>query len=156
VIYDGNASDARLMGIEYVVSAKLFATLPAEEKQLWHSHRYEVKSGALIAPGIPDVAERELMEQLVSTYGKTWHTWHTDNPANTLPLGFPQLMAGFTADGQLRGDLRDSRDQRFRMTTAAKREQRANIPDPPLDPAADQGLRPNAPQVQLGSGHPRH
>lgn len=78
VIYDGNVKDAKIMGIEYIVSDKLFAGLPAAEKALWHSHVHEVKSGQLIAPGIPEAAERALMDKLVRTYGKTWHTWHTD------------------------------------------------------------------------------
>ena len=54
VIYDGNANDAKLMGVEYIVSARLFITLPDSEKAMWHSHVHEVKSGQLIAPGIPE------------------------------------------------------------------------------------------------------
>jgi hypothetical protein len=42
VIYDGNVKDAKLMGVEYIVSEKLFAGLPAAEKPLWHSHVHEV------------------------------------------------------------------------------------------------------------------
>lgn len=148
VIFDGNRADARLMGIEYVISARLFAGLQPVEKRMWHSHRYEVKSGALIAPGIADVAERELMEKMVGTYGKTWHTWHTDKQ-HPLPLGIPQLMAGFTADGQLQEQLIAARDARFGISTAEKRQHRANIGEPPIDPAADQGLAPDAPQLRL-------
>jgi hypothetical protein len=44
VIYDGNVSAARLMGVEYIVSEKLFSTLPPAERTLWHSHVHEVKS----------------------------------------------------------------------------------------------------------------
>ena len=77
VIFDGNGDNAKIMGVEYIVSEKLFRTLPADEKKLWHSHRYEVKSGTLIAPGLPNVAEHELMETLVATYGKTWHIYTT-------------------------------------------------------------------------------
>ena len=44
VIYDGNTRDARLMGVEYIISERLFNTLPPEEKKLWHSHQYEVAS----------------------------------------------------------------------------------------------------------------
>ena len=65
VIYDGNVRDAKLMGVEYIVSKRLYGTLPAAEKQLWHSHVHEVKSGQLIAPGIPQPAEHALMEKLV-------------------------------------------------------------------------------------------
>jgi hypothetical protein len=155
VIYDGNDADARLMGVEYVVSAKLFAGFTPDEKKLWHSHKYEVKSGALIAPGIPDVAEHELMEKLVSTYGKTWHTWHTDRE-HTLPVGVPQLMAGFTADGQLRPELLSARDARFGISTADKRGQRADIADVPVDPAADKGLVPDPPQVGLAPASGSH
>jgi hypothetical protein len=91
IIYDGNGEDAKIMGIEYIISERLFKTLDKEEKKLWHSHHYEVKSGTLIAPGIPDAVEHELMEQLVSTYGKTIHTWHTDQQRE-LPIGSPMIM----------------------------------------------------------------
>lgn len=136
VIFDGNTRDAKLMGIEYVISAKLFATLPAEEKHLWHSHAYEVKSGTLIAPGIPEVAEHELMEKLVSTYGKTWHTWHTHHDQQ-LPTGTPLLMMGFTADGQANEQMVADRDQRFDVSTPDERESRADIASSPIDPDAD-------------------
>ena len=78
VIYDGNVKDAKIRGVEYIVSGQLFKRLPDQEKAMWHSHVHEVKSGQLVAPGIPQVAEQELMKKLVGTYGKTWHTWHTD------------------------------------------------------------------------------
>src|SRR5688500_7357773 len=67
IIYDGNNEDAKIMGVEYIISERLFKTLDNEEKKLWHSHHHEVKSGTLIAPGIPAMAEHELMEKLVTT-----------------------------------------------------------------------------------------
>ncbi|UOQ52125.1 OBAP family protein [Hymenobacter cellulosivorans] len=136
VIYDGNGPDAKIMGIEYIVSKKLFEQLPAEEKPLWHSHVHEVKSGTLVAPGIPDVAEHELMEELVSTYGKTFHTWHTDRD-KTLPLGTPLLMMGFTKDGQIDTNMVAQRDKRLGISSKQKRQQRADIVAPPVAPGAD-------------------
>ena len=136
IIYDGNDEDAKIMGVEYIISERLFKTLPEEEKKLWHSHHYEVKSGTLIAPGIPDVAEHELMEKLVSTYGKTIHTWHTDQQ-RTLPVGSPMIMMGFTKDGQLKPELLSARDQRFSVSAAKKKKQREDIPMPLVDPAAN-------------------
>ena len=47
VIYDSDRPDARLIGTEYIISAKLFEELPEEEKVYWHSHKYEVESGTL-------------------------------------------------------------------------------------------------------------
>jgi hypothetical protein len=136
VIYDGNLKDAKLMGVEYIISAQLYANLPAAEKPLWHSHVHEVKSGQLVAPGIPAPAEHALMNKLVNTYGKTWHTWHTDLD-KTLPLGVPQLMMGFTGDGQIDPALVRQRDQRMGIDSAAEKRERADIPAPAVNPAAD-------------------
>jgi len=136
IIYDGNQKDAKIMGVEYIVTEKLFKTLPEEEKKLWHSHRYEVKSGLLIAPGIPDAAEHELMEKLVSTYGKTIHTWHTDQQ-RSLPVGAPMIMMGFTADGQIHEHLVRERDARFKINTAEIKNKRADIPVKEIAGGAD-------------------
>lgn len=136
VIYDGNVKDAKLMGVEYIISERLFVALPQAEKALWHSHVHEVKSGQLIAPGIPEPAEHALMEKLVHTYGKTWHTWHTDQDKE-LPLGMPQLMMGFTADGQADPSLVLQRDKRFGVDSAAEKKAREDIPTPAVRSGAD-------------------
>ncbi|MBB3193550.1 OBAP family protein [Roseateles terrae] len=151
VIYDGSRKDAKLMGVEYVISAALFAGLPPSEKPLWHSHVHEVKSGQLVAPGIPAAAEVQLMKQLVGTYGKTWHTWHTDRE-KSLPLGMPQLMMGFTADGQVDAALVEQRDQRLQIRSAKKREERDGIAAPPIDPGADAWQRGQVIQLPDGGG----
>lgn len=147
VIYDSNTEDAKIMGVEYIISARLFESLPEEEKQLWHSHVYEVKSGTLIAPGLPQLAEHELMEKIVSTYGKTWHTWHTDQDKE-LPLGFPHLMMAFTKDAQIDEEMVAARDKRFGVSTAEKRENRADIKAPPIAPEADAWEKGKVVQLQ--------
>ena len=53
IIYDSDRKDARMIGVEYIISERLFNTLPEDEKKLWHSHRYEVQSGQLLAPKVP-------------------------------------------------------------------------------------------------------
>jgi len=136
IIFDGNEKDAKIMGIEYIITAKMFAQLTQEEKALWHSHRFEVASGSLIAPGIPEIAEHELMEKLISTYGKTIHTWHTDQDRN-LPVGSPMIMMGFTKEGQLNPKLLADRDKRFNISTLKKRDNRKDIPLPKVDPDAN-------------------
>ena len=81
IIFDGNGPQARLIGVEYMISPKLYATLSDEEKKLWHTHVFEVKSGLLIMPTppttvVPDVvweaAETREMEQVITLYGKTY------------------------------------------------------------------------------------
>jgi hypothetical protein len=49
-------------GIEYIISPSLFAALPMEERQLWHSYVFEVKSGGLIEPHIPKPLDNATME----------------------------------------------------------------------------------------------
>lgn len=148
VMYDGNTKDAKIMGVEYIISERLFKTLPAEERRLWHSHHYEVKSGTLIAPGLPDIAEKELMEQIVSTYGKTIHTWHT-NMHHKLPLGIPMIMMGFTKDGQLHDTLLQRRDSVFDVSSAEKRKQREKIPSPTVQPGANAWEKNEVYQLEL-------
>lgn len=70
-LFDGNTADANLNGVEYIISEKLFESLPEDEKRYWHPHNYEILSGQLVAPGIPEVAEEELMQGKMNSYGKT-------------------------------------------------------------------------------------
>lgn len=147
VLFNGNDRDSHLIGVEYVVSGKAFAALPGEEKSLWHSHRYEVKSGQLVAPGLSDSAEHELMAKLISTYGKTWHTWAE---GSRLPLGPPALMMGFTADGQAQPELAEKRDRAFGLSSAAKKSAREDIPATEILPGADAWQKGDVVQVKLG------
>ncbi|WP_053157525.1 OBAP family protein [Pseudomonas sp. Pf153] len=154
-IFDGNTSRAKLMGVEYIISKRLFEGLPASEKQLWHSHVHEVKSGQLIAPGIPEVAETRLMEKLVGTYGKTWHTWHPEQ-GNPLPYGVPQLMMGFTADGQIDPQRVRERDSRMGVDSEAKKRARSGIETPAVDPDADAWQKGRVWQIKDPTGEHAH
>jgi Protein of unknown function (DUF1264) len=147
VIYDSNKPGARLIGVEYIVSAKIFDSLPAEEKKLWHSHNYEVKSGVLTAPDMPSAAEKDLMKVLIGTYGKTWHFWQVDR-SDKLPLGIPQLMMAFTADGQAKANIVAERDRLYGLS-AAKKTARADIADANPNPGADAWQKGQAVQLDL-------
>jgi Protein of unknown function (DUF1264) len=148
VLYDSEKKNARLIGVEYIVSAKIFESLSAEEKKLWHSHNYEVKSGVLTAPGAPEDAEKDLMKVLIGTYGKTWHMWQVDR-GDKLPLGIPQLMMAFTKDGQLDPKIAAEREGLYTTSVAAKKAARADIPDIKLDPGADGWQKGSAVQLDL-------
>jgi hypothetical protein len=148
VIFDGAGPSAHLMGVEYVITEDLFKTLSEDEKRLWHSHGYEVKSGQLVAPGLPPDEELALMGTLVATYGKTWHTWHLELPDNKLPLGIPALMMGFTQDGQANPEMVSARDKHFGISSQEKVKNRAGIAKPNLVPGADAWEKGEV--VQLG------
>ncbi|MDR3673761.1 MAG: OBAP family protein [Holophaga sp.] len=150
VIYDANRKGARLVGVEYIVSAKLFKSFPEEEKKLWHSHRFEVKSGQLVAPALGAAAEKSLMKDLVLTYGKIWQTWQVDRNSQ-VPMGIPQLLMGFTADGQVEPGLVARRDRELGIATAARKAQRADLPVEVADPGADAWQSGVAAQLELGA-----
>jgi hypothetical protein len=130
-LFDGNGEDANLNGIEYIISEKLFATLPQEEKKYWHPHNGEILSGQLVAPGIPDLAEHALMKEKMNSYGKTWHVWntgfHKGKPADALPLGDPMLAWSFNRFGEALPGLVEERDRKMDMNTAEERRERADL-----------------------------
>ncbi|XP_076948028.1 oil body-associated protein 1A-like [Bidens hawaiensis] len=124
LIYDRPDADARLIGVEYLVTEELFLTLPDEEKPLWHSHEYEVKSGVLFLPGVPGPVERKDLEKVAKTYGKTIHFWQVDR-GDELPLGLPQVMMALTRDGQLYPNLAKDVESKYGVSFQKERENRA-------------------------------
>ncbi len=90
LIYDGNGPNAKCIGVEYVITDKLFQTLAADEQKYWHPHDAEVDTGLLILPGLPEEKQKEILGVLRSTHGKTWQVW--PNLADQVPLGEPTLM----------------------------------------------------------------
>lgn len=123
ILYDSPNPGARLIGIEYMITPKLYETLEPEERKLWHSHVFEVKSGMLIMPQpsvlVPQAAwekaETAEMEDVVELYGKVsglvldgsscsgtvltqiqvYHLWQVDK-GHKIPLGEPKLMTSFS------------------------------------------------------------
>ncbi|KAI9286547.1 hypothetical protein BC943DRAFT_359130 [Umbelopsis sp. AD052] len=135
VIYDSPNPDARLIGIEYIISEKLFDQLDDEEKKFWHSHDYEVRGGSLALPMpklMPEIgvqaAERQALLSLQKTYGKTWHTWQVDR-YDSLPYGPAQLMMAFTKDGQLDPEMAKRREENEGIKISTKQEERSDFPD---------------------------
>jgi hypothetical protein len=153
-LFDGNTADANLNGIEYIISAKLFEQLPAEEKPYWHPHNFEILSGQLVAPGLPEVAEKEFLETKMNSYGKTWHVWNTGhfalNDADSLPLGAPQLAWSFNHDGEAAPGLVAQMERRVDVKVAKKRAERRDLekrakPQAGVDALADKLERATAP-----------
>lgn len=130
VLYDGDSAQANLNGLEYIISERLFADLPADEKVYWHPHNGEILSGQLVAPGLPEAAERALMRRKINSYGKTWHTWHSRKgagPGDTMPLGPATLAWSFNRDGELDPALLADRDQRLDIDSGQRRQARQDM-----------------------------
>lgn len=131
-LFDGNTAEANLNGIEYIISERLFESLPEEEKPYWHPHNGEILSGQLVAPGLPEIAEKELMRSKMNSYGKTWHTWNTGHGAeggDAMPLGEPALAWSLNRFGEAAPGLVESRDERMGISTEERRRQRQDLVD---------------------------
>jgi hypothetical protein len=129
-LFDGNSRSANLNGIEYIISEKLFETLPAEERKYWHPHNAEILSGQLVAPGIPAAAEKALMKGKMNSHGKTWHVWNIGAMGQTpdkLPLGPAMLAWSFNRDGEAKPGLVEQRDKTMGINSTEKRRQRADL-----------------------------
>ncbi|KFI21564.1 OBAP family protein [Nitrosococcus oceani] len=130
VLYDGNTPDANMNGIEYIISERLFNSLPEKEQQYWHPHNGEILSGQLVAPGLPEAADKEVMQGKMNSYGKTWHTWrvtHGNGNNDQLPLGEPALAWSFNRFGEAKPGLVESRDRRMDINTEERRRQRQDL-----------------------------
>lgn len=98
-------------------------------------------------PGLPQKAEHELMK-------KSWalrHLWRT-HMNKELPTGVPQLMMGFTADGQADPAMVGARDKRFGIEKGQKRKEREDIQSPPIEAGADAWEKGKAVQIPDPTG----
>jgi hypothetical protein len=89
LIYAGTTKDAKLIGVEYVVTNDVYQAMSAKEKQFWHPHDQEVDSGMLRMPGVDADTEKKTLNFLKTTWGKTWHAWQ---PGDEIPVGEARLM----------------------------------------------------------------
>ena len=122
VLYDGTGPNAKLIGIEYLISEEAYHKLPDSEKRYWHAHTYEVLGGGLIAPAMTPEEETKFMKVVIKTWGKAWHTW--PDPSTPVPVGEPLLIWSLMADGQADEKLLERRDKEFKVDTAKISEAR--------------------------------
>lgn len=130
VLFDSNAKNANMNGVEYIISEKIFESLPEAERKYWHPHNGEILSGQLAAPGIPKIAEKSLMKSKMNSYGKTWHFWdtgHKDGTSDTLPVGEPMLAWSFNRDGEAMPGLVEDRDKKMGLDSMQTRKHRADL-----------------------------
>ena len=122
LLYDSTEKNAKLLGVEYIISDRLYRELPDVEKKYWHPHTYEVLGGGLIAPSMKPEDEQTFMKALLHTWGKTWHTW--PDPKTAVPMGEPLLMWAVTGDGQIDDTVVAARDKQFQVDSSRIREHR--------------------------------
>ena len=88
-LYDSDAPDARLVGIETIVDAATYAKFPEAEKKLWHYHKTEI---AKVSATLPDLSPEEaakVVKSIEETYGKIYLVW--DPGRQSMPTGYPTV-----------------------------------------------------------------
>ncbi|EOA15033.1 hypothetical protein CARUB_v10028388mg [Capsella rubella] len=138
-VYDSNSSNTHLIGIEYIVSERLFETFSLEEQKLWHSHDYEIQTGLLVTPRVPELVAKPELQNIAKTYGKFWCTWQTDR-GDKLPLGAPSLMMSpqDVNMGKIKPGLLKKRDDEYGISTESLKASRVGITGPDRkNPMAD-------------------
>ena len=89
-LYDSDSKNATLIGLEYVITADQYKSLPNREKPNWHLHKIEFATNRAdpMFPELPLAQANALMGKLMDTYGKVVITW---NPKDKLPVFPPQV-----------------------------------------------------------------
>jgi hypothetical protein len=114
VLYDGTGPDAKLIGIEYLVSDAIYQKMPPGEKVFWHDHKHEVDAGLLKSLTQSGEDEQKTMAAVRPLWGKVYHTW---TAGKTYPIGPPRLFWAVTgkepfvlpADAKLPAELENRR-----------------------------------------------
>ncbi len=88
-LYDSDAADARLVGVEVIVTPDVYKRLSAAEKKLWHYHKIEIPK---VSATLPDVSQEEgarVLKSIEETYGKVYVLWVPWLPSG--PVGRPTV-----------------------------------------------------------------
>jgi hypothetical protein len=93
VLYDGTGPDAKLIGIEYLVTDAVYRKMPAEEKAFWHDHGYEVDAGLIRSLTQTGDDEKATLAKIRTLWGKVFHTWVS---GTTYPRGPARLFWSVT------------------------------------------------------------
>lgn len=87
-LYDSDLPNARLIGVEPIVPAQIFASFSSVEKTYWHWHK---KSKARIfLPGATPERVKFVNTHRGNSYGKTILIWDPDQSRR--PIGLPRVV----------------------------------------------------------------
>ena len=75
LLYDGTGPDAKLIGVEYLVTDEVYRSMPEEERAYWHDHKYEVDSSLIRSLTQSGEDEKKTLAQVRTLWGKIYHTW---------------------------------------------------------------------------------
>lgn len=85
-LYDSDKPDAKLFGVEVIVTKETWSKFPAEEKALWHYHKDEIPKVDAKFPDMSAEESEKVMKDIEETYGKVYILW---DPNKGQPVGKP-------------------------------------------------------------------
>jgi len=88
-IYESDASDARLVAVETIVSPAVYQSLSPAEQAYWHYHKVEIPKVNATLPGMTPEEAAKTLASMSDTYGKVWVLW--DPLASANPIGAPTV-----------------------------------------------------------------
>jgi Protein of unknown function (DUF1264) len=88
-IYDSDRPDAKLVGVEVIVSPETYQTFSAAEKARWHYHKTEIPKVSATLPDLSPEEAAKVVKKIEGTYGKVYLLW---DPGKGQPaVGQPSL-----------------------------------------------------------------
>jgi hypothetical protein len=95
LLYDGTEPDARLIGVEYLVSDEVYRQMPAEEKLYWHDHKCEVDARLLTSKTQSGTEAKATLANAHTLWGKVYYTWAS---GSDYPRGPSRLLGMDTGE----------------------------------------------------------
>jgi hypothetical protein len=88
-LYDSDSADAKLVGVEVIMSPETHKTFSPAEKARWHYHEPEMPKVTATLPDFSPEEAAKVVKKLEGTYGKVYLLWDpgTGQPA----VGQPSL-----------------------------------------------------------------
>jgi hypothetical protein len=89
LLFDSDAADARMAGVEVIVGPDAYGAFGAAEKGLWHYHKTEIPK---VSASLPDLSAEEagkVVKSIEDTYGKIYVLW--DPGKGNVPTGNPSV-----------------------------------------------------------------
>lgn len=98
LLYDGTGPDARLIGVEYLVSDRIYQQMPEAERAFWHDHAHEVDARLIRSLTQTGAEEAATLSKVRTLWGKVYHTWAA---GETYPEGPAKLFWSVTGQPPL-------------------------------------------------------
>jgi hypothetical protein len=88
-LYDSDAPDARLVGVEVIAGPEVYKKFSKAEQGMWHYHKVEIPKVSATLPDLTKEEADKVVKDIENTYGKIYLLW--DPGKQALPTGRPTV-----------------------------------------------------------------